>query len=59
MSKTTIQSNELLHEKTCLQGFRPQVRHKPGCTTTEDCYSLATSDLGSKGIVLSGRYRTS
>ena len=30
-----------------------QVRHKPGCTATEDGYMLEISDLGSRGIVLS------
>ena len=30
-----------------------QVRHKPGCTTTEDGKRLEISDLGSRGIVLS------
>ena len=28
-----------------------QVRHKPGCTTTEDGWGLKTLDLGRKGIV--------
>ena len=27
------------------------VRHKPGCTATEDCKSLVISYLGSRGIV--------
>ena len=30
-----------------------QVRHKPGCTATEDGKRLEISDLGSRGIVLS------
>ena len=30
-----------------------QVRHKPGCTATEDGWRLEISDLESKGIVLS------
>ena len=30
-----------------------QVRHKPGCTATEDCFKREISDLGSRGIVLS------
>ena len=30
-----------------------QVRHKPGCTATEDGYMLEISDLGRRGIVLS------
>ena len=29
------------------------VRHKPGCTTTEDSQRLELSDLEGKGIVLS------
>ena len=34
-------------------GVSDQVRHKPGCTTTEDDKRLEISDLGSRGIVLS------
>ena len=34
-------------------GVSDQVRHKPGCTATEDGYRLEISDLGSRGIVLS------
>ena len=34
-------------------GVSDQVRHKPGCTATEDGYRLEISDLGSIGIVLS------
>ena len=34
-------------------GVSNQVRHKPGCTTTEDGYRLESSDLESRGIVLS------
>ena len=30
-----------------------EVRHKPGCTATEDCWRLEISDLGNRGIVLS------
>ena len=30
-----------------------QVRHKPGCTVTEDDYSLEILDLESRGILLS------
>ena len=33
-------------------GVCDQVRHKPGCTTTEDDYRLEILDLGSRGIVL-------
>ena len=35
-------------------GFRVsnQVRHKPGCTATDDGLRLAILDLGSRGIVL-------
>ena len=34
-------------------GFSDLVRHKPGCTATEDGYRLEISDLGSRGIVVS------
>ena len=34
-------------------GVSDQVRHKPGCTTTEDGQRLEILDLGSRGIVLS------
>ena len=34
-------------------GVSDQVRHKPGCTATEDGQRLEISDLGSRGIVLS------
>ena len=34
-------------------GVSHQVRHKPGCTTTEDGWTLEISDLGRRGIVLS------
>ena len=34
-------------------GVSDQVRHKPGCTVTEDGYRLEISDLESRGIVLS------
>ena len=30
-------------------GASDQVRHKPGCTTTEDGWRLEISDLGSRG----------
>ena len=33
-------------------GVSDQVRHKPGCITTEDGYELDILDLGSRGIVL-------
>ena len=33
-------------------GVSDQVRHKPGCTATEDDKRLEISDLGSRGIVL-------
>ena len=29
------------------------VRHKPGCTATEDSWKLEISDLGRRGIALS------
>ena len=31
-------------------GVTDQVRHKPGCTATEDGQRLEFSDLGSRGI---------
>ena len=34
-------------------GISDLVRHKPGCTATEDCKRLEISDLGSRGIILS------
>ena len=34
-------------------GVSDQVRHKPGCTATEDGYRHEISDLESRGIVLS------
>ena len=34
-------------------GVSDQVRHKLGCTTTEDGWTLEILDLGSRGIVLS------
>ena len=34
-------------------GVSDQVRHKPGCTATEDGLKLEILDLGSRGIVLS------
>ena len=34
-------------------GVSDQVRHKPGCTATEDGEKLEISYLGSRGIVLS------
>ena len=34
-------------------GVSDQVRHKPGCTATEDGQRLEISDLGNRGIVLS------
>ena len=40
------------HEKNNILVF-DLVRHKPGCTATEDCYRLEISDLDSRGIVLS------
>ena len=43
---------EPVREKTNNLGS-DQVRHKPGCTVTEDCESLEILDLESRGIVLS------
>ena len=34
-------------------GVSDLVRHKPGCTATEDGYRLEVSDVGSRGIVYS------
>ena len=34
-------------------GVSDLVRHKPGCTATEDGWRLEISDLDSRGIVLS------
>ena len=34
-------------------GVSDQVRHKPGCTATEDGQRLEISDIGSRGTVLS------
>ena len=36
-----------------VSGVSVQVRHKPGCTTTEDDLKLKISDLERRGIVLS------
>ena len=45
-------NNEPRHEKT--NGLvSDMVRHKPGCTATEDGSRLEISDLESRGIVLS------
>ena len=38
--------------RTPVFGVSEQVRHKLGCTTTDDCYRLVISDLGSRGIVV-------
>ena len=43
---------ELGHEKTNVL-VSDLVRHKQGCTDTEDDYRLEISDLESRGIVLS------
>ena len=40
-------------ERKPVIGFSDHVRHKPGCTTTEDRQRLEIFDLGSGGIVLS------
>ena len=44
--------NEPRHEKTSIL-VSDRVRHKPGCTATEDGLRLEISDLESRGIVLS------
>ena len=43
---------ELRGEKTNIL-VSDQVRHKPGCTATEDGLMLEISDLESRGILLS------
>ena len=43
---------EPVHEKTNNLGS-DQVRHKPGCTVTEEVWRLEILDLESRGIVLS------
>ena len=43
---------EHVHEKTNNLGS-DQVRHKPGCTVTQDGQRLEILDLESRGIVLS------
>ena len=42
---------ELCREKNCLRGFRPGLT-QTGYTVTEDGWSLAISDLESRGVVL-------
>ena len=44
-------TNQLRHEKTNIL-VSNLVRHKPGCTATEDGYRLDISDFESRGIVL-------
>ena len=44
--------NEPVREKTNNLGS-DQVRHKPGCTVTEDGYRLEILDLESRGKALS------
>ena len=51
MTETSLPKNELGHEKTCLQDFRPG-RHKLGCTATEDGKMLEILDLERRGIVV-------
>ena len=48
---TSYVSYNLIYEP-CLPGVSYQVRHKLGCTTTEDGKWLEILDLESKGIVL-------
>ena len=48
----SISVNEPHHEKTNIV-VSDQVRHKPGCTATEDGKRLEISDLESRGIALS------
>ena len=41
------------HEKKNNNGVSEQVRHKSGCTVTEDGWKLEILDLERRGIVLS------
>ena len=54
--ESSLHANPKSFESRCEKtGLRvsDQVRHKPGCTATEDGWRLEISDLGSRGIVLS------
>ena len=46
-----VKINEPRHEKTSVL-VSELVRHKPGCTATEDGYRLEISDLESRGVVI-------
>ena len=46
------ETKKLRHEKSSVL-VSDLVRHKPGCTATEDGQRLEISDLESRGIVLS------
>ena len=52
MQHTVIHTNEPQCEKTNIL-VSDLVRHKPGCTATEDGQRLEISDLESRGIILS------
>ena len=47
-----IKTNEPRHGKTNVL-VSDLIRHKPGCTTTEDGQMLGISDLENRGIILS------
>ena len=47
-----VKMNEPCHEKTNVL-VSDLVRHKPGCTATEDGYRLEISDLERRGVILS------
>ena len=52
MNKTNEHNLSLVVRKPVF-GVSDQVRHKPGCTTTEDGKRLEISDLDRRGILLS------
>ena len=53
ISDTDMNQDMSLVVRKPVFGVCNQVRHKSGCTTTEDEYRLGISDLESRGIVLS------
>ena len=48
-----IDSLKVNHISLVVRKVSDQVRHKPGCTTTEYSYRLEISNLGGRRIVLS------
>ena len=46
-----VQMNHVMRKSVFV--VSDQVRHKPGCTATEDVLRLGISDLGNREIVLS------